>query len=204
MALSTYTDLQTELGNQGFEYLTSTQKGDYINAAYQEVCAVLPWPFLETVTTSLTSGTSVSDLRSVIAVNDPATDSNLTPADKQTLLAWFGALDDTGVPDYYYLDGQQTVKTYPVDASRQLTVHYVKVPTALSSGSDQPVVPAAWRMVLVHGAAVIAHLENGNYELSQARRQVWQEYVDRMAAALLGRHQGAYPMSVVQHDYRNF
>lgn len=204
MALSTFSDLKTELANQGFDYLSSTQQGDYINVAYQEVCALLPWPFLETSTTTLTSGTSVSDLRQVLAVNDPATDSNLAPADKQTLLAWYGALDDTGDPDYYYLDGQTTVKTYPVNASKQLTVHYVKVPTDLSSSGDTPLVPAAWRMVLVHGATVIAHLENGNYELSEQRRNVWQAYVDRMAAALLGRNNGAYPSVIVQHDYRNF
>jgi hypothetical protein len=204
MALSTFSDLKTELTNQGFDYLTSTQQGDYINTAYQEVCALLPWPFLETSTTTLTSGTNVTNLRSVIAVNDPATDSNLSPSDKATLLAYYGALDDTGDPDYFYLDGQTTVKTYPVNATKQLTVHYVKVPADMGGGTDQPVVPLAWRSVIVDGAVCTAHLENGNYEAEQARRSVWQQRVDRMASALLGRNVGAYPTTVVQHDYRNF
>lgn len=204
MALSTYANLKTELANHGFDYLTATQQGDYINAAYQELAALLPWPWLETSTTTLTSGTAVSDLRSVIAVNDPASGSNLAPSDKATLLAYYGALSTTGSPDFYYLDGQTTIKTFPVNASLQLTVHYLKNPTALSADGDEPLVPSGWRIVLVHGAAVIAHLENGNYELSQARRQVWQETVDRMAAALLGRNTGAYPGMVVQHEPRNY
>lgn len=203
MALSTFADLKTELTNQGFDYLSSTQQGDYINTAYQELCAILPWRFLETSTTTLTSGTAVSDLRSVISVHAQSTDNVLSPSDKASLLAWYGDLSDTGDPSYWYLDGQTTVKTYPVNSTLQLTVHYVKVPADLS-GTDQPVVPLAWRMVIVHGAAVIAHLENGNYELSQARRQVWQESVDRMAAALLGQGPGAFPMAVVQHSPRDY
>lgn len=203
MALSTFADLKTELTNQGFDYLTSTQQGDYINTAYQEVCALLPWPFLETSTTTLTSGTAVTDLRQVLAVFDESTDSQLTASDKRFLINAYGTLTDTGVPEYWYLDAQTTVKTYPVDASRQLTVHYLKVPADLS-GTDQPVVPLAWRIVIVHGAACIAHLENGNYEAEQARRAVWQGYVDRMAAALLGRNNTATPDTIVLSEYRNY
>lgn len=203
MALSTFTDLKAELANQGFDYLTSTQQGDYVNAAYQEVCSLLPWPFLETNTTTLTSGTSVSDLRQVLTVTNAATDAQLAAADRRWLVSQFGDLSDTGTAMYWYLDGGTTIRTYPVDTA-QFTVYYIKTPTALSSGSDTPLVPSQWRLVLVHGAKCIAHLENGNYEAEQQARVVWQAYVDRMAAALLGTNNTATPQVIVQTDYKNY
>lgn len=196
MALSTFSDLKTELTNQGFDYLSSTQQGDYINTAYQEVCGLLPWPFLET-STSVTSGSSISDLRQVLYVRDPTADVQLCASDTRSLIDWYGSLTDTGDPSFWYLDGQTTLKTYPVNASRSVTVGYIKVPTALSGNSDQPLVPLSYRMVLVYGAKCIAHLENGDYEAEQAARGVWQQYVDRMASALLGRNLTATPDTVI-------
>lgn len=203
MALSTFADLKTELTNQGFDYLTSTQQGDYINTAYQEVCGLAAWPFLEASSTSHTSGTSISDIRQVLYVRDPTADRVLKASDARSLIDWYGSLSDTGDPEFWYFDGQTTIKTYPVNASRQLTVSYIKFPADLS-GTDQPVIPLRYRMVIVDGAACFAHLENGDYEAEQARRAVWQRRVDLMSQALLGRNNSTSPDEVVSSETRNW
>lgn len=203
MALSTFADLKTELTNQGFDYLTSTQQGDYINTAYQEVCGLAAWPFLEASTTSHTSGTSIADIRQVLYVRDPTTDRRLQASDARTLVDWYGSLTDTGDPEFWYFDGQTTLKTYPVNASRELTVSYVKFPADLT-GTDQPAIPLRYRMVIVDGAACIAHLENGDYEAEQARRAVWQRRVDMMSQALLGRNNTTTPDEVVAWEPKNW
>lgn len=204
MALSTFTDLKTELANRGFDYLTSTQQGDYINIGYNALCSVYEWPFLEATSTTLTSGTSLSDLDGVLSVYDPTEGSQLAYRDRRELVSDYGALTDTGAPAWWYLEGQTTIKTFPVDAARQLTVVYKKVPTALSGGSDTPLIPSQWRRLIVDRAVVEALKEKGSYQEAKFALDVWQTEVDRMVLDLTQRNMTATPEYIVQTHFGNF
>src|SRR3954462_2289412 len=98
MALTTFSDLRTELSRRGFDYLDSTRLGNFTNDAYlRDICEVQDWPFLE-ASTSGTAPVTVSDLRTVEYVIDSTNGVKLSPIDRRNLTDWTVDLTTTGTP----------------------------------------------------------------------------------------------------------
>lgn len=187
----TFTELQTEFFARGFNDLNDAGAGlvrakAWINDAYQELCDLHLWPFLETTSTGA-SPLTISDLGRVITVYDSTNDYVLVYKDRHDLYTGDPALDDTGNPSYWYTDNLTIVRTYPA-TSVSLAVRYYKIPATLSSGGDTPVIPARFNDLIVDGAAVRAYKNKDNFEAAQFVRDEWERGVERMRSVLLHPH----------------
>lgn len=183
MALTTFADLTTELAARGFDYLSSTRQGHYINAAYVELCEQARWLFLLTSTTG-TAPITIADLRTVESVEIASTQTKLRPLDRRHLTDSDPALDQTGVPDTYYFTGQTTIAVHPANTSLSLTVRYWKFPAVLS-GTDEPVVPLRYRIAIVDYAAARAYMDAGERAHAHAARTEGDRMVQFMYESLL-------------------
>jgi len=185
----TFAELKTELAARGFDYLSDTRQGYFINRAYQEMCAENDWPFLEDSTTG-TAPLTIADMRTVESVVNSTQSYRLSPLDPRNIMEEDDDLTTTGTPVYYYLSATTTLKVYPANTADTLSVRYYHVPPDLSDDADTPEVPAAWRHLIVDGAAAYAYFDSDNPEMGREMLSLWAEGKARMADALL----------VQQHD----
>lgn len=161
---------------------TQATRGDrWINLAYHELCDQAPWPFLETSSTGAAPLT-ISDLGDVITVVD--SDGVALDAIGYESLRKIvdGDLTVAGAPAWYYLTGGTVVNTYPVP-SASITVRYRKVPTDLSSGTDEPLVPSEYRDIIALGALRRAAIDNQSWEAANGYRQEWDARLLDMVSA---------------------
>lgn len=178
--------MQTEVYNRGFSYLNDAGTGvtrtkRWLNLAYQELCSRGPWPFLQTTTSGATPLT-ISDLRSVLYVVDTVNDRTLRFRDIRQIVDDDPDLDDTGAPVCYWIEGTTQVKCWPT-TSTTVSVRYVKVPTDMSAGSDEPLVPDRYRYLIVERAVAYAYADDD--EQAQGALQVFEQGFQLMAQDLL-------------------
>ena len=153
----------------------------FINQAYQEICAQAPWPFLEYTATG-TAPLSISDLATVIAVVD-SDGVTLEPISYESLRRIVnGDLTETGTAVWHYLTDGTVVNVYPVPAD-SITVRYRRVPAALSSSSDSPLIPDEYLDIIALGALRRAALDNQAWEAANGYRQEWDARLLDMVAA---------------------
>lgn len=194
------TALQTEVAGWGFDYLSTTRVNYFLNRAYQELCEEEDWSFLE-ATTSGAAPLAISDLRTIESVTDTTQRIKLWPLDRRHILDSDYSLTSAGAPTYYYVTGGNTVAVYPFTAN-SLSVRYWKVPTALSSGADTPVLPARFHHAIVTGALVYAYLDSDNAEMASVQREEFELAKQRMRDSLLSpQHDapGEFVVSVAEH-----
>lgn len=187
----TFAELKAELAARGFDYLTNARQGQFVNRAYQELCAEEDWPFLE-ATTSGTAPLTISDLRTIESVVDSTNRVRLRPLDRRNIMDYDQDLTTSGTPVYYYLTAGTVLNTYPVSSTNTIAVRYWKVPAQLSTDGENPVVPLSWHQAIVDGAVMYAYQDSDNFEAASAMRDVWSEIKIRMQDALLNQqHDGA-------------
>lgn len=168
--------LTTELADRGFDYLSASRLGRYINVAYHELCDLEEWPFLE-ASASGAAPLTISDVRTVLSVYDQAANANLTARERRGLVEDYRDLTTTGPPRFFYLDGT-SLSTYPVGGT--LNARYIKVPPDLAGDTDTPLVPPRFHYVIVDIAARRAYIDSDAYDKAQAV----QAEVDRMVAIM--------------------
>lgn len=145
--MSTFAELKAAVLARGFNRLTDTQRGEYVNAAVTEVDGSYPWPYRLTTTTGA-APLSVSTLGEVDTVTDTVQDRMLEPATFQGLTYEFGDLAITGSPSCFYVDWSgvaQTVRVFPV-STNNLSVRHYALPTALSAAGDTPAAPVRFHL----------------------------------------------------------
>jgi hypothetical protein len=161
--VSTFAELKAIVLARGFNRLTDTQRGEYINDAISEVDALYPWPY-RLATTTGAAPLAVSTLGEVDTVTDTVQDVPLEPVTFQALTDWAGDVTVTGNPRVFYVDwaaGAQTVRVYPV-STNNLSVRHYAMPTALSAAGDTPAAPARFhRSVYVPVACRMAASDSG-------------------------------------------
>lgn len=191
-------DMKEELADHGFEDLSDTRLTAFINDAYWDIASREPWPFLEAQVTNITTTagsadiTEPSDFGQVQSIVIDSQGITLQPKRWEWINKnYSGSLTTTGLPYYYYFIGNQ-VKLYPIpDAAYTLTMQYLSVPTALTAGSDTPILPTRHHRVIVLGALISAYnMEDDGesadrfekqYEkrLALMRNDLWQRQYDR-------------------------
>jgi hypothetical protein len=161
--VSTFAELKAAVLARGFNRLTDTQRGEYVNAAVTEIDGLYPWPYRLTTTTGA-APLAVSTLGEVDTVTDTVQDVALEPAPFQLLTDWFGDVTTTGSPSYFYVDwaaGAQTVRVFPV-STNNLSVRHYAIPTALSAAGDTPAAPTRFHLsVYVPVACRMAAADSG-------------------------------------------
>ena len=146
MPALTFATLKTELSDRGFDQLSDTRLGYFINQARGELDGMHNWPYrLATATGS--SPLTITDLGSIEEVADtnqtgaPALDY----ADRRSLKQAYGDLTVAGAPAFFYVDNG-VVRTYPVGGS--LSVRYYKRAPDLS-GTQVPLAPSDYHLLIV-------------------------------------------------------
>lgn len=203
----TFAELRTEVFARGSKYLDDSGAGlvrvkAWLNQAYQEVCEVDEWPFLRTASTPGPAPVTITDLRSVIFVQDSSNDVMLYPIDERTLRAQDADLASTGNPTSYWLDGLSTLRVHPINTTATIAVFYYRVPADLSADGDTPVVPARYHDLLVDLAVSKAAKDSQDWQGYQVLRTEADRAVQAMRRTLMDRHLDAPEfMDYAARDY---
>lgn len=149
--------LRTQLRARGFDYLTDDPAVDQLlNEAYQEICDLEDWPFLQ-VTLAGAAPLTIADLGTVTSVYSTGQRTPLPLTTYDELIRCQMDIAQTGSPSRYWVDGETIIRAWPVGGT--LSVRYIKNPALLVNDSDEPIIPARFRDVIVTGAARIAAMD---------------------------------------------
>lgn len=188
------TALIAEVKARGFDQISDARITSWLNAAYTELLETADWPFVSTSTTG-TAPLTVADLRTVESVH--IADRKLEPADRRDLTDRYMDLTTSGTPEFYFLTSPTVVDTYP-RGSDTLTVRYWKFPALLSTGTDEPVIPARYQYALVDWAVARGYSDSDEPQMAQAARQEGDRLRLAMEVSLLnGQHDRPPSMSML-------
>lgn len=168
-------EIRAEVESRGYDYVSDSRLNLWIKQAYQYVCALEPWWFLET-SASGQAPLALSDLSQVLYV--AYGDVSLRGADWRDIRDLDPGLDDTGTPVMWYLEGQ-TIKTWP-DSTESLNVRYIREPPALDTDGDSPLIPEAYHPILVDLVVIHGLKDNDEYEQAQGLQAVVDRSVQDM------------------------
>ena len=188
----TLAEIRAEVESRGYDYVSDSRLNLWIKQGYRWVCALEPWPFLETTVTGA-APLNISDLSQVLHVSYD--DEVLRGADYRDIRDMDPNLDDTGDPVMWYLEGD-TIKTWP-DSTETLTVRYVRKPPELSSDSSTPLLPDAHHPLLVDYAVMAGLKDNDEYDQAQGLRAVIDAQVQDLRDQILVRNY-QNPQQIVQ------
>lgn len=185
----TFKEIYEEVAQRGFTELATepeqlTRLKRWVNQSYREITDMAQWPFLE-ATKEGTAPVTVADLAHVLSVTNKTVDETLDYLDRRTVVDVDPALNDTGIAEYWYREGETSVRVYPLDTSSTLVVRYLKLPAELSADGDVPLIPAAYHDLIVDGAVVRAFKNRDEYQAAQFIRQEWERGVRQMKHTLL-------------------
>jgi hypothetical protein len=187
----TVAEIITILNNHGFEDTDTTEKMEAINDAYFDVCSRERWPFLEkevdlAITATSADVTEPADLSKVIGVRIASVPVKLLPERYETLAASDPAMDETGVPQFYYFVGD-ALKIYPTPTSSYTArIFYERWPTELLSSDAESAIllPVRHHRVLVTGALFKLYLMEDDAELSTQFERHFESRIERMRVDL--------------------
>lgn len=182
-----YSALVAEAQARGFDDLTTTRMGRYVNQAYKSICNRAAWPFLRATTTG-TAPLTISDLRAVLNVVDTTTNAKLYHADRRHLIESVDTLlTTTGTPTYWYQESRTVIKVYPANTTDTLSVHYLKVPATLT-GTDSHLIPEEFEDLIIDGAVIRAYKDDDRLDDAATLSQFFNEGLREMMDALLSRN----------------
>jgi hypothetical protein len=186
-----FTALKAELVARGFDSLSTTRQGYYINAARAELDRMFLWPWREK-SASGTSPLSVSDLGRIEKVTNSSQSAlPLAKADRSTLIDIYGDLSVSGTPGYYYVawpSGTPTVVAIPV-STNTIAVQYWKVTVDLSGAADVPAAPSEAHYTIVDLAVRRAYRDSDDHAAAAAL----QPEIDNAVAQLLEQYPPGQP-----------
>lgn len=170
----TFAELLTEFYARGFDYLDDGGPGEtrakrFINQSYQEICGMEDWPFLSTSTTGVAPLT-ISDLGYLESLTDVTDERSLSFMDRRTLVERYPNLDLAGPPNYAYITGGDTIRTYPTNGNT-LRARYFRLVNDLDEGTDQPVIPAKYQYAIIDLACGRAYMDSDNPEMAAIVRR---------------------------------
>ena len=161
---------RTELQARGFDHVSSARCLILLNRAKNALEDEYPWPWLH-VTTTGTAPLTISDVKHVLHVSDTSNDHELLGVDPRYVREQDPALDDTGTPAVWWLDGETSLKVWPANTSVNLNVRYVKFSAELSADADTPLIPVRYHPVWVDYAVVEAYKDSDDFERANALLQ---------------------------------
>ncbi|HEX6456232.1 MAG TPA: hypothetical protein VF009_06900 [Solirubrobacterales bacterium] len=185
----TFKELYEEAAERGFNDLlrSEAQKARlkrWVNQAIREIIDIAPWPFLETVIEG-SAPLLAENLGHVLSVTNRTTETVLTFSDRRLVVGRDPALDNTGVAEQWYLEGGNTIHTYPLDSSANLRVRYVQAPVELKADDERTIIPFAYQDLIIDGTVIRAYKNRDEFEAAQFTRQEWERGIKGLTHALL-------------------
>ena len=185
-------EIRAEVQARGYDYVGDSRLNLWIDQAYQYVCALEPWWFLE-ASVSGAAPLTIADLSQVLHVSYE--DEVLRGTDYRDVRDMDPALDDTGKPEMWYLE-DNTIHTWPT-SSETIAVRYIQKPTSLSSDSSVPLIPLAHHPVLVDLAVISGLKDNDEYDQAQGLRAVVEAQIQDLRDQVMVRNY-QNPTQIVQ------
>lgn len=185
-------EIRAEVESRGYDYVSDSRLNLWIKQGYRWVCALEPWPFLES-SVSGQAPLTISDLSQILHVSTG--DETLRGADYRDIRDLDPSLDDTGTPVMWYLTGD-TINTWPT-STETLEVRYVRKPPELSSDSSTPLLPDAHHPLLVDYAVMSGLKDNDEYDQAQGLRAVIEAQVQDLRDQIMVRNY-QNPTQIVQ------
>lgn len=185
-------EIRAEVESRGYDYVSDSRLNLWIKQGYRYICALEPWPFLET-SVSGQAPLTVADLSQILHVSTG--DETLRGADYRDIRDLDPGLDDTGTPVMWYLTGD-TINTWPT-STEVLEVRYIRKPAELTSDSSEPLIPEAHHPVLVDYAVMSGLKDNDEYEQAQGLRAVVEAQIQDLRDQIMVRNY-QNPTQIVQ------
>lgn len=223
-AAQTYKNIQDRVMDTLSKSDTTTRNRvkNWINMGYQDFIAREQWPFRESaINLSLVAGTQEYNLASNITDIESRNITAVTIQDSnpaqlgympyEQLRTAFPDFDygTASVPMYWYLKGRSSgynIGFYPVPSTNlTVEVDYHKGVTELSSDSDEPIIPIAYREALMHYALSLEHDYNTDGDLATKSMNRYEQIVTLARTNLLAQpfDVGAFRMRGPA-DFRNW
>lgn len=196
--LDLQTAVQDDLGDPAFSTSRITR---YLNYGQLAIFNTHRFKFCQkTVTGALTLGqytyNQQTDHQSTISgvVVDPGQASRRFVLDATTHLEsaeFFERFPDaatttSGLPSYWTEFGTQLYFDRPVDKAYIFSQRYYRVPVSLSSGTDVPTVPEAFRELLELYAAYRSEKYRGNHDVAATYKQDFEDGLENMVLRYSG------------------
>jgi hypothetical protein len=142
---------QAGLSDRGFDELSDTRLGSFINQGRAELDNLYCWPYRLT-SASGASPLTITDLGTIEEVADTSQSGSppLDYADRRSLRDSYGDITRTGSPAFFFIDNG-VVRTYPVGGT--LAVRYYKRTPLLVADADTPLAPVDYHLLYVDFAA---------------------------------------------------
>jgi hypothetical protein len=142
-----FSALKQELSDRGYDDLSDTRLGNFINQGRAELDNMYNWPY-RLATATGASPLTITDLGTVEEVANTAIagSPSLDYADRRSLRDSYGDITITGSPAFFFIDNG-VVRTYPVGGT--LSVRYYKRTPLLALTTDTPLAPVDYHMLYV-------------------------------------------------------
>lgn len=178
-----YPELKQELASRGFDYLSDTRLGQFINRACARLDNMYRWPYRETSGQGV-APVVVPDMGQIEAVTNETDNYALCESSYIDLVNQFGDLSTDGKPYYWYrasVNGDPLVVTYPTNTDL-IGVQYWRRPPTLT-GTDIPLAPERFHLLYVDIAVQMAYRDNDNHAAAEAlvvevNRQIFEMIED--------------------------
>jgi hypothetical protein len=178
----TYEEAIAEVKERGFDDLSETRIGRWLNEAVGEVVDYGPWPFNEE-TKEGTAPLTFTDLGHVLSVSNKQNELQLSPLDRRQVIAVDPAMVAKGIGECWYREGEK-IAVWPADTTSTFIVRYQKAPKELTGAEALPG-PVRFHGLYVDGAVVRGFKNRSNFEAAQFVRQEWERVLREMVMALL-------------------
>lgn len=134
----------------------------------------------ESVTITSGTGTNTANIR-VLSVYDVDNNRILEKTDVFDLEKEYPALDKTGNPCYYYLDGNTTINTYPINDTTLRVRYFPKVNTLAIDDAESAIkIPTEYHDVLELGGIWLMAIREQGFHDRLDRREKENAYMKRL------------------------
>jgi hypothetical protein len=154
--------------DRGFDYLSSSRLDLMLNTAKDEFEDWWQWPWLEVQSTGPTP-LLVPDLKLVLMVKNPSTHDELLGLDLRQANLGVTDLRAAGTPEYWWIEGDQTMHVYPGDGA-VIDLNYVADSPPLVDATDTPLIPARYHNLWIDLAVCEAYKDSDNFPAARELR----------------------------------
>lgn len=189
-----FKELVEEVIARGFENVANEEGGEarikrWLNQAYREIIDFRAWAFLEEEDEGKAPLTIV-DLKHVLTVVNRSSGERLNYTTRAGLEHWDPGLVAAGTATQWFLDGEDELHVYPVDADSTIQVRYIKKPADLKEDKDEPIFDADYHDLIVDAAVVRAYKNIDNFEAAGFLRQEFDRGMRNMVRNLRKSYDG--------------
>lgn len=174
-----------EVVDRGYHYISRPRIERWVLRCHKRLCNKHPWPFLRTTTEGIAPLT-ITDLGKVLDVNDLTARENLDPSDARIVRREDPTLAATGTPEAWYLEGQETLRTWP-GSSDTIRVDYARRVGDLKP-SDELLGPSEFHELVIDWVVTYCLKDDDEYDEARALKEDVEEGAAEMFRTLMVRN----------------